>query len=84
MRTIATIATTATTEQQIAQPQTHELSFEERIGLLVDRELTSRDNRRLSRLLRAAKLNHPACVEDINYRHARSLQRAPMASDVKI
>ena len=67
-------------EQQIAQPQTHALSFEERIGLLVDRELTSRDNRRLTRLLRAAKLKHPACVEDINYRHARGLQRAPMAS----
>ncbi len=67
-------------EQQMAQPQTHALSFEERIGLLVDRELTSRDNRRLSRLLRAAKLKHPACVEDINYRHSRGLQRAPMAS----
>ncbi|MEK6591452.1 MAG: IS21-like element helper ATPase IstB [Pseudomonadota bacterium] len=67
-------------EQQIAQPQTHALSFEERIGLLIDRELTSRDNRRLTRLLRAAKLKHPACVEDINYRHSRGLQRAPMAS----
>jgi len=67
-------------EQQLAQPQTHALSFEERIGLLVDRELTSRDNRRLSRLLRAAKLKHPACIEDINYRHSRGLQRAPMAS----
>ena len=67
-------------EQQMAQPQTHALSFEERIGLLVDRELTSRDNRRLTRLLRAAKLKHPACVEDINYRHSRGLQRAPMAS----
>jgi len=67
-------------EQQLAQPQTHELSFEERIGLLVDRELTSRDNRRLTRLLRAAKLKHPACVEDINYRHPRGLQRAQLAS----
>ena len=67
-------------EQQIAQPQTHALSFEERIGLLVDRELTSRDNRRLTRLLRAAKLKHPACVEDINYRHSRSLQRPQLAS----
>jgi len=62
-------------EQQIAQPQARELSFEERIGLLVDRELTSRDNRRLSRLLRAAKLKHPACIEDINYRHSRGLPR---------
>jgi DNA replication protein DnaC len=67
-------------EQQIAQPQTQALSFEERIGLLVDRELTSRDNRRLTRLLRAARLKHPACVEDINYRHPRGLQRASLAS----
>ena len=67
-------------EQQLAQPRTHELSFEERIGLLVDRELTSRDSRRLTRLLRAARLKHPACVEDINYHHPRGLQRAPMAS----
>lgn len=67
-------------EQQLAQPQTHALSFEERIGLLIDRELTARDNRRLARLLGTAKLKHPACVEDIDYRHARGLQRAQMAS----
>ena len=66
-------------EQQRAQPHTHELSFEERIGLLVDCELTARDNRRLGRLLRTAKLKHPACVEDIDYRHARGLQRAQLA-----
>ena len=67
-------------EQQLAQPAHAELSFEERFGLLVDRELTSRDNRRLSRLLKAAKLKFNASVEDINYRHPRSLQRSQMAS----
>ena len=66
-------------EQQLTQPTYAELSFEERFGLLVDRELTSRDNRRLSRLLKAAKLKFNASVEDINYRHPRSLQRPQMA-----
>ena len=67
-------------EQQLTQPTHHELSFEERFGLLVDRELSSRDNRRLTRLLKAAKLKYNASAEDINYRHPRGLQRAQMAS----
>jgi DNA replication protein DnaC len=67
-------------EQQLAQPTHADLSFEERLGLLVDREVTSRDNRRLQRLLKAAKLKYHACVEDINYRHPRGLQRPQIAS----
>lgn len=67
-------------EQQLTQSTHAELSFEERFGLLVDRELTSRDNRRLARLLKAAKLKYNACVEDIDYRHPRGLQRSQMAS----
>lgn len=59
-------------EQHLTQPAHAELSFEERFGLLVDRELTSRNHRRLARLLKAAKIKH-ACVEDINYRHSRGL-----------
>ena len=39
-------------EHQLANPETYDLTFEERIGLLVDRELASRDTRRLQRLLR--------------------------------
>lgn len=63
-------------EQQLTQSAHAELSFEERFGLLVDRELTSRDNRRLARLLKAAKLKYNACVEDIDYRHPRGLQQS--------
>ena len=43
-------------EQQQSQPDTHDLSFEERLGLLVDREILYRENKRLERLLRGAKL----------------------------
>lgn len=67
-------------KQQQAQPATHDLAFEERFGLLVDRELLHRENRRLERLLKTAKLRLPACVEDIDYRHPRGLERAKMAS----
>jgi len=67
-------------EQQRAQPQTHDLAFEERLGLLVDREMVSRENKRLERLLRGAKLRVSACIEDINYRHPRGLDRSQIAS----
>jgi DNA replication protein DnaC len=68
-------------EQQLAQPQSVvELSFEQRLALLLEREQLQRDNRRLARLLRAATLRVPACVEDIDYRHPRGLQRAQMAA----
>ena len=67
-------------EQQLTQPDTHDLSFEQRLALLVERELTCRDNRRLQRLLKAARLKQNACVEDIDYRHTRGLQRNQMAS----
>ena len=43
-------------EQQRAQPETHDLAFEERLALLVDREVLHRENRRLDRLLKAARL----------------------------
>jgi DNA replication protein DnaC len=65
-------------EQQLTHPEADDLAFEERLGLLVDSELASRDTRRLQRLLRAAKLRHDACVEDINYRHKRGLDRRQM------
>jgi len=55
------------------------LSFAERFGLLVDREVAVRDNRRLTRLLRQAKLKVAACIEDMDYRHPRGLKRGQLA-----
>ena len=54
-------------EQQLQQPDLHTLSFEERLALLVDREVLARENRRLARLLQTAKLKVAACIEDIDY-----------------
>ena len=67
-------------EEQLEQPSMAELSFEERVAILVDREVLYRENRRLTRLLKAAKLRVSACVEDINYRHPRGLEKPRMAS----
>lgn len=66
--------------QQLEQPPTQALAFAERLALLVEREVTYRENRRLQSLLRAAKLRQSACVEDIDYRHQRSLDRTLVAT----
>ncbi len=55
------------------------LSFDERLGMLVDREWTQRANRRLTRRLSQAKLRQQACVEDIDYQHPRGLESAQIA-----
>jgi DNA replication protein DnaC len=67
-------------EQQLAQPAHEELSFEERFALLLDQEILYRQNRRLARLLKAAKLRVNACVEDIDYRHPRGIDKALMST----
>src|SRR5215470_1781380 len=65
--------------EQLQMTDLAALSFEERFGLLVDRELTERDTRRLTTRLRQAKLRQIASLEDIDYRHPRGLDKAVMA-----
>jgi DNA replication protein DnaC len=65
---------------QQEQPEISALCFEERLGLVVDHEMTYRSNRRLSNLLRQAKLRQQACIEDIDYQHPRGLIKSKMAS----
>jgi len=62
--------------EQMTVPDIEELSFEERLGLLVDREMTEREDRRLKTRLRQAKLKQTACVEDIDYRQPRGLDKS--------
>ena len=64
--------------EQMNMPDSDTLSFEERLGLLADREMTERQDRRLKTRLRQAKLKHNACIEDIDYRAARGLDKALM------
>lgn len=51
------------------------LSFEERLGLLIDRQWNWRENRALERRLRIGRLQGSACIEDIDYRTPRGLDR---------
>jgi len=64
--------------EQLEMPDIADLSFEERLGLLVDRELTERRDRRFKTRLRQAKLRLSAQVEDIDYRHPRGLDQSVM------
>ncbi|MDA8395805.1 MAG: IS21-like element helper ATPase IstB [Candidatus Dormibacteraeota bacterium] len=70
----------AVREQLENAPQYLELSFEDRLGLLVDRETDWRDSRRLATRLKAARLRYPATVEDIDFRSPRGLDRAVILS----
>ena len=57
-----------------------ELRFEERLALLVQREIDWRDDKRLTRLLKAARLKvSAACIEGINWRASRGLDRSSKA-----
>lgn len=56
----------AALEQQTNTIESHQLSFEERFSLLIDREVMDRGNRRITDLLRKARLRHMACIEDID------------------
>ena len=67
-------------EEQLQLPAFQDLSFEDRLGILVDRERHWRDDRRLKRLLKAAKLKHAdACIEDVDYSAGRGLQKSVIA-----
>lgn len=65
-------------EERLNSAQQANLSHADFVGLLVQDEKTYRDNRRLKRLLRHAKLRQPAALEDIDYRHARGLSKQVM------
>ena len=66
--------------QQREHPDYAGLSFEDRLGLLVDAELLQRQNRRLARVLKAAKLRSPAVVEDVDFTKTRGLDKAAFLS----
>jgi DNA replication protein DnaC len=53
-----------------------QMSFEERLGLLIDREAALRETRRLATRLRKAKLRQDACIEDVDFREQRNLDKS--------
>jgi DNA replication protein DnaC len=66
-------------EEQRTTPDLAALSFEERVGIMADREAAERDTKRLAARLKFAALRQDACVEDIDLRTPRGLDRALVA-----
>jgi DNA replication protein DnaC len=67
-------------KEQLQQPSPNPLSFEERFGLLVDRQWTWKEESRIKRLLDEAKLKINACMEDIDYKSPRGIDRSVIMS----
>ena len=67
-------------EEQLQMTDLEELTFEERLGLLVDREVTERQNRKLQTRLKKARLRLNAALEDIDYRSPRGLDKSLILS----
>ena len=80
LQTLKCTAMATALAEQMRMPDIEELAFEERLGLLVDREITERENRRLTSRLRRARLKHNAALENVDYRHPRGLDKALIQS----
>lgn len=66
--------------EQLQMSEIEQMTFDERLGLLVDRETTERDKTRLRTRLTQAKLRQTACIEDINFQARRGLDRKVILS----
>jgi DNA replication protein DnaC len=62
--------------EQMQMDDIVQMSFEKRLGLLVDREAALRETRRLATRLRKAKLRQDACIEDVDFREQRNLDKS--------
>jgi DNA replication protein DnaC len=67
-------------KEQLDQPSLRDLSFEERFGMLVERQWAWKENKRLKRLLKEAKLKLQASIEDIDYKAPRGMEKSVILS----
>jgi DNA replication protein DnaC len=63
-------------KDQMNQPNIHDLCFEERFALLVDRQVTYQEEHKMKRLLLNARLKINACIEDIDYKTPRGIDKS--------
>ena len=66
----------AALDEQMQMDGLDDMGFEERLGILLDREQAVRETRRMKTRLRKAKLRQNGCVEDIDFRHPRGLDKS--------
>lgn len=67
-------------ESQMNAPDSNALCFEERLGMLVDNELTTRENRKVHMRMKLAKLVHAGSIEEFDLRGNRGIDRAELAT----
>ncbi len=67
-------------QSQLASTEFQDLDFEQRLGLLVDQEITTRENQKLQTRLKAAKLRHSGMLEDLDIKSGRGLDRTLIAT----
>jgi DNA replication protein DnaC len=80
LRTLRLTGMARALEEQLAQAEVGRLSFDERLAMLIDREEIDRHNAALAQRLRLARLRQAVCLEDIDYRLPRGLDRGLMRS----
>jgi DNA replication protein DnaC len=66
----------AALDEQMQMNSLDDMGFEERLGLLLDREIADRQTRRMNTRLRKARLRQDSCIEDIDFRHPRGLDKS--------
>jgi DNA replication protein DnaC len=66
----------AALDEQMQMNSLDDLGFEERLGILLDREMAVRQTRRMNTRLRKARLRQDGCIEDIDFRHPRGLDKS--------
>ncbi|MGB8693877.1 MAG: IS21-like element helper ATPase IstB [Steroidobacteraceae bacterium] len=71
-------------EQQQASPDQIDRSFEDRLGLMIQHEISERAGYRMAQRLRWAKLPMPACVEDLDTRAPRGIDPAQLAQVIDL
>ena len=80
LRTLRLTGMAHALEAQLTQADIARLSFDERLAMLIDREEIDRHNAALAQRLRLARLREAACLEDIDYRKPRGLDRSLLRS----
>ena len=80
MKALKLFAMVQSLETQMEMKDIEEMNFTDRLGLLVDAELIARENKRLQSRLRNAKLRLSACIEDLDIKANRGLDRTVIAT----
>lgn len=76
LKTLRFTGMAAALDEQMQMNSLDDMGFEERLGVLLDREIAVRETRRMNTRLRKAKLRQDSCIEDIDFRHPRGLDKS--------